>query len=170
MREAVSIAGGVERSCRDRFGHCVVLDRPRTNNRRQFMGAARHRFDWHSDYSNTVRTAVDMAPRSDASVHNRELICTTERPKSSGEFIAWQYAGLIIAIILLASIAWAGHAGATIGAERPIHLTVDSTHLIAAGLWPGGLLPLTLLLFEHRNQMTRHCYSLPVQSPEGFPL
>jgi putative copper resistance protein D len=59
---------------------------------------------------------------------------------------AWQYVGLIIATTLLASLAWAGHAGATIGAERPIHLTVDSAHLIAAGLWPGGLLPLTLLL------------------------
>jgi copper resistance protein D len=61
---------------------------------------------------------------------------------------AWQYAGLIIATTLLASITWAGHAGATIGAERPIHLTVDSAHLIAAGLWPGGLLPLTLVLFQ----------------------
>ena len=61
---------------------------------------------------------------------------------------AWQYAGLIIATTLLASITWAGHAGATIGAERPIHLTVDSAHLIAAGLWPGGLLPLTLVLLQ----------------------
>jgi putative copper resistance protein D len=59
---------------------------------------------------------------------------------------AWQYVGVIIATTLLASITWAGHAGATIGAERPIHLTVDSAHLIAAGLWPGGLLPLTLLV------------------------
>lgn len=59
---------------------------------------------------------------------------------------AWQYAGAIIATALLGSLAWAGHAGATIGAERPIHLTVDSAHLIATGLWPGGLLPLTLLL------------------------
>ncbi len=59
---------------------------------------------------------------------------------------AWQYAGAIIATTLLGSLAWAGHAGATIGAERPIHLTVDSAHLIATGLWPGGLLPLTLLL------------------------
>jgi putative copper resistance protein D len=64
---------------------------------------------------------------------------------------AWQYAGLIIATTLLASITWAGHAGATIGAERPIHLTVDSAHLIAAGLWPGGLLPLTLVLVQARR-------------------
>jgi copper resistance protein D len=61
---------------------------------------------------------------------------------------AWQYVGLIIATTLLASIAWAGHAGATIGAERPIHLAVDATHLIAAGLWPGGLLPLILFLIR----------------------
>ena len=61
---------------------------------------------------------------------------------------AWQYSGLIIATTLLASITWAGHAGATIGAERPIHLTVDSAHLIAAGLWPGCLLPLTLVLLQ----------------------
>ena len=49
---------------------------------------------------------------------------------------AWQYVGLVVATTLLASIAWAGHAGATIGAERPIHLAVDSAHLIAAGLGP----------------------------------
>ena len=61
---------------------------------------------------------------------------------------AWQYAGAIVATTLLASITWAGHAGATIGAERPIHLTADAAHLIAAGLWPGGLLPLTLLLVQ----------------------
>ncbi len=60
----------------------------------------------------------------------------------------WQCVGAIIAVILLASLAWAGHAGATIGAERPIHLTVDAAHLIAAGLWPGGLLPLALLLVQ----------------------
>ena len=61
---------------------------------------------------------------------------------------AWQCVGAIIAVIILASLAWAGHAGATIGAERPIHLTVDAAHLIAAGLWPGGLLPLALLLVQ----------------------
>ena len=61
---------------------------------------------------------------------------------------AWKSVGLMIAIILLASIALAGHAGATIGAERPIHLAVDSAHLIAAGLWPAGLLPLTFLLIR----------------------
>jgi putative copper resistance protein D len=59
---------------------------------------------------------------------------------------AWQRVGAIVAITLLGSLAWAGHAGATLGAECPIHLTADAAHLIAAGLWPGGLLPLTLVL------------------------
>ena len=59
---------------------------------------------------------------------------------------SWRCVGAIIATTLLASLAWAGHAGATLGAERSIHLTADAAHLVAAGLWPGGLLPLTLLL------------------------
>ena len=59
---------------------------------------------------------------------------------------AWQCIGAIIATTLLGSLAWAGHAGATLGVERPINLTADAAHLIAAGLWPGGLLPLTLIL------------------------
>jgi putative copper resistance protein D len=61
---------------------------------------------------------------------------------------AWQCVGAIIATTLLGFPAWAGHAGATLGAERPIHLTADAAHLIAAGLWPGGLLPLALLLVQ----------------------
>jgi putative copper resistance protein D len=61
---------------------------------------------------------------------------------------AWQCIGAIIATTLLGSLAWAGHAGATLGVERSIHLTADAAHLIAAGLWPGGLLPLTLVLLQ----------------------
>jgi copper resistance protein D len=59
---------------------------------------------------------------------------------------AWQWVGALVATTLLASLAWAGHAGATLGAQRRIHLTADAAHLVAAGLWPGGLLPLTCLL------------------------
>jgi putative copper resistance protein D len=61
---------------------------------------------------------------------------------------AWQRVGAMIATTLLGSLAWSGHAGATLGVERPIHLTADAAHLIAAGLWPAGLLPLTLLLVQ----------------------
>lgn len=47
---------------------------------------------------------------------------------------------------LLGSLAWAGH-----GQENsPWHLFADVLHLLAAGLWPTGLLPFALLLNKLR--------------------
>jgi copper resistance protein D len=49
--------------------------------------------------------------------------------------------------LLLGSLAWAGH-----GVEGPSwHLLADIFHLLVAGLWPTGLLPLTLLLYRLRR-------------------
>ena len=48
---------------------------------------------------------------------------------------------------LLGSLAWAGH-----GLEGPAwHLLADVGHLLAAGVWPAGLLPLALRLRELRG-------------------
>lgn len=48
---------------------------------------------------------------------------------------------------LLASLAWAGH-----GQEGPRwHLLADVVHLLAAGVWPAGLLPLLLVLHGARR-------------------
>jgi putative copper resistance protein D len=48
---------------------------------------------------------------------------------------------------LLGSLAWAGH-----GQEGPRwHLLADVVHLLAAGIWPAGLLPLFLLLRHARR-------------------
>ncbi len=48
---------------------------------------------------------------------------------------------------LLGSLAWAGH-----GQESsPWHLFADVLHLIGAGFWPAGLLPLFLLLRKSRQ-------------------
>lgn len=47
---------------------------------------------------------------------------------------------------LIATAAWQGHGGADIGWDGVIHLGADIIHLIAAGAWLGGLLPLALLL------------------------
>ena len=54
--------------------------------------------------------------------------------------------GAVLATIGLAAIAWQGHAGADLGRDAAIHLAADTAHLIAAGLWLGGLVPLGLLL------------------------
>lgn len=57
--------------------------------------------------------------------------------------------GLIAAALAMGfagALAWSGHGGATPGLRGDIHVAADALHLVAAGAWIGGLLPLTLLL------------------------
>src|SRR5262245_49359857 len=49
----------------------------------------------------------------------------------------------LIAGIIIASIAWGGHA---MGSPGRVHVIVDSVHLLAAGAWLGGLIPLAWAL------------------------
>jgi putative copper resistance protein D len=57
--------------------------------------------------------------------------------------LTWLF--LIVSGSLLASLAWAGHAGAD--ARWPVwHLIVDIVHLGAGAVWPLGLFPLALFL------------------------
>jgi putative copper resistance protein D len=46
----------------------------------------------------------------------------------------------------LGSLAFGGHGQEGLGLERSIHLAADFLHLVAAGLWLGGLIPLAILL------------------------
>jgi copper resistance protein D len=48
--------------------------------------------------------------------------------------------------VFAASFAWSGHATATEDADGWIHVISHAIHVIAAGAWVGGLLPLALLL------------------------
>jgi putative copper resistance protein D len=48
-------------------------------------------------------------------------------------------------LCLMGSLAWSGHAAGSPGAIGDIHLIADVLHLVAAGAWLGGLLPLSLL-------------------------
>jgi putative copper resistance protein D len=57
----------------------------------------------------------------------------------------WEGLYAFLAACLIGSLAWAGHAGATPGVEGDIHLAADILHLVAAGAWFGGLLPLWML-------------------------
>lgn len=62
-------------------------------------------------------------------------------------FVVWLQ--LFVNGCLVGSLAWVGH-----GQESsPWHLFADILHLLAAGLWPAGLLPLFLLL-HHFRQLT----------------
>jgi putative copper resistance protein D len=47
---------------------------------------------------------------------------------------------------LLGSLAWTGHASGASGSYADVHLLADILHLLAAGVWVGGLFPLALLL------------------------
>lgn len=58
--------------------------------------------------------------------------------------------GTALASGALAGLAWAGHAVAVEGWEAWA-ITADALHLLATGVWAGGLLPLWLLLREARR-------------------
>jgi len=52
----------------------------------------------------------------------------------------------VTAAALLGSLAWTGHAGGASGGDASVHLFADILHLLAAGIWIGGLFPLAFLL------------------------
>lgn len=48
--------------------------------------------------------------------------------------------------LVIASFAWTGHGATTEGQGRLLHLAADIVHLVAAALWLGALVALTILL------------------------
>lgn len=58
---------------------------------------------------------------------------------------------LILSLGLLASLGWVGHAAMDEGPARIVHEFNQSVHLLAAGLWLGGLVPLAWLLRQARR-------------------
>lgn len=53
-----------------------------------------------------------------------------------------------MAALLLGSLAWTGHAGGATGVGGRLHLLSDVLHVLAAGAWIGGLVPLALLVAQ----------------------
>jgi copper resistance protein D len=54
----------------------------------------------------------------------------------------------VFSFVILASLAAAGHSGAIAGNVEPLPLIGDIGHLMAAALWPGGLVPLLIVLLQ----------------------
>ena len=52
-----------------------------------------------------------------------------------------------LSVIELISLAWAGHATASLGPFGIVHLLGDALHLLASAFWPGALVPLAAFLF-----------------------
>ncbi len=73
------------------------------------------------------------------------LILLREREESGWDWAAFRGEGLLLGGMGLGLMAWAGHAAAV----EPWGLAAagaDALHLLAVGVWLGGLLPLSLLL------------------------
>jgi len=62
---------------------------------------------------------------------------------------------IVIALTLaagsVAALVWAGHGGAATGTRGVVEAAADAVHLLAAGAWLGGLVPLALLLGAARR-------------------
>jgi putative copper resistance protein D len=88
-------------------------------------------------------TVVRMADSPSAAADPATLwmtVCATDFREGSSPI------GLVLSGLLLASLALTGHAQAEMGAARWLHASADALHLLAAGLWLGGLGVLGLLL------------------------
>jgi copper resistance protein D len=84
------------------------------------------------------------------------------RAKDKGAPIWQEVLATLLAGAYLGLLAFAGHGGQGLGFERNVHLAADFLHLIAAGLWLGGLIPLALLLlylprFREENWVSAAC-------------
>jgi putative copper resistance protein D len=54
----------------------------------------------------------------------------------------------VLAMALLVSLAWVGHAAAAVDSSGTIHLVNDAIHLGVTAFWPGGLVPFAVVLFR----------------------
>jgi putative copper resistance protein D len=65
------------------------------------------------------------------------LVAALRKPARRDSWLV--FVATLLAALLIASLAWAGHASAERGTERWVHLGADVLHLWAAGAWVGAL-------------------------------
>ena len=61
----------------------------------------------------------------------------------------------VLAAVLLISLAGVGHSQIEEGVEGIVHVVSDAAHLLAAGAWLGGLVPLGYILLLHGRERGR---------------
>jgi copper resistance protein D len=79
------------------------------------------------------------------------LALSLARPIGGGERAPLGFAAVVLAAGFLVLPAWTGHAGAAPGSAGQFAVAADALHLLAAGAWIGGLLPLAMLLAAARG-------------------
>jgi putative copper resistance protein D len=93
-----------------------------------------------------------------------------EGERDAKDWIALRLEGALLGGGLIAALTWAGHAAATEGTLRPPHLAADVVHLLATGVWLGGLLPLALLLRSARRSLTPMWATITREATRRFSL
>src|SRR5262245_35896473 len=84
----------------------------------------------------------------------RMALCCLLAAMMSAEFFGWlksdsawlRVAGFVLSATILMSMAAAGHASAAEGVTPIVQLAMDGLHLLASGVWLGGLIPMVVLL------------------------
>jgi putative copper export protein/mono/diheme cytochrome c family protein len=77
---------------------------------------------------------------------------------------------IVLAASLVGALAWAGHGAATPDAIGGVQLTADVLHLIAAGIWIGGLLPLTAILVTARRISGGRSIAIAAEAARRFSV
>ena len=77
---------------------------------------------------------------------------------------------IILAASLVGALAWAGHGAATPDAIGDVQLIADVSHLIAAGIWVGGLGPLTAMLVTARRQGDVRSIAIAAEATRRFSV
>ena len=70
--------------------------------------------------------------------------------------------------VALATLLWSGHAGATEGVIGVAHRISDIAHMVAAGLWLGGIASFCLLLFSFADTQDQNQVALVARTLDAF--
>ena len=81
-----------------------------------------------------------------------------------------RWIALALSTLVLASLAWVGHAVGEVGRDHTIHLTADIVHLLAAGAWLGGLPMLALLFHRALAAATAEAYEVAREATRRFSV
>jgi putative copper resistance protein D len=90
-------------------------------------------------------------------------VCLAFRRSATSRWLA-----LGSGLLLVATIAWTGHAALTPGKLGYLHLGADALHLGAAAAWVGGLVPLVFLLNAGRRSHVSAQVSLQYEAVKRF--
>jgi putative copper resistance protein D len=77
--------------------------------------------------------------------------CLLVSKRGKGDFVPYRLPFAILTAVFAGMLAWSGHGGASSGVPGYVHVAADFVHLIAAGAWVGGLVPLVWLLGTMRR-------------------